>query len=174
VQPDVDQILDRAERSLERRVRPPRPQPVRDAILNFLTIPRSAGEIAEHIDRPVPTTTGHLRAMIQCGLVRRIGFGTYAPGSYDGPAVQLPQRRSQSSRMVRAQLVAHLHELSSVQGLHLKTGVPAELVRQALRDLWLSGLVAGNEAEGFRIARWKQEKAAKRAQARRAIRKRHR
>jgi len=162
------------ERTSERPVRAPRPQPVRDAILTFLTIPRSASEIAEHIDRPVPTTTGHLRAMIRCGLVRRIAFGTYAPGSYDGPSVQLPQRRSQSSRTVRAQLVAHLHELSSVQGLHLKTGVPTDQVWRALRDLWLSGLVAGNETEGFRIARWKQEKAVKRAQARRAIRKRQR
>jgi hypothetical protein len=44
-----------------------------------------------------------------------------------------------------------------VQGLHLKTGASEEMVRRALRDLWLSGLVAGNEGDGFSLVRWKQK-----------------
>ena len=142
---------------LDRPNRPARPQPIRDAILRFMTGPRSAGDIAEHIERPVPTTTGHLRAMIRLGLVRRIAFGTYAPGSYVGPKVRLPQRRSESSSALRAQLIALLHERGSVQGLHLKTGASEEMVRRALRDLWLSGLVTGTEADGFWLVRWKQK-----------------
>jgi len=170
----MDQVLDRAERRLERAARLPRPQPIRDAILRFLTSPRSAAEIAEHIERPVPTTTGHLRAMIECGLVSRIAFGTYAPRDYTGPAIRLPLRRSQSSKALRAHLFVHLRERSSIRGLHLKTGVSADLVRQAVRDLWLSGLVAGNEAEGFQVARWKKDNDAKEARRKRAIRKRQR
>jgi hypothetical protein len=154
---EVIEDLRLRERERTRAARRPRPQPIRDAILRFMTGPRSAGDIAEHIERPVPTTTGHLRAMIRLGLVRRIGFGTYAPGTYNGPKVGLPQRRSESSSALRTQLVALLHERSSVQGLHLTTGSSEEMVRRALRDLWLSGLVAGNEGDGFSLVRWKQK-----------------
>jgi hypothetical protein len=142
---------------LDRPARPARPPPIRDAILHFVTQPRAASEIAQYIERPVPTTTGHLRAMIRLGLVRRIAFGTYAPGGYTGPTIRLPQTQSESSGALRAQLVSLLHERSSVHSLRLKTGAPEQTVLGALRDLWLSGLIAGNEKEGFWLVRWKQK-----------------
>jgi hypothetical protein len=142
---------------LVRPTRPPHPQPNRDAILRFVTQPRSAGEIAEYIERPVPTTICHLRAMICLGLVRRIAFGTYAPGGYTDPKIRLPRRRSASTSALRAQLVALLHERASVQNLEQTTGMPAQMVRGALRDLWFSGLIAGNEKKGFWLVRWKKK-----------------
>lgn len=54
-----------------------RPQPVRDAILAFLTQERQAKEIADHIGRPVPNATGHLAAMGRRGLVVRTAYGRY-------------------------------------------------------------------------------------------------
>lgn len=54
-----------------------RSQPVRDAILAFLTQERQAKEIADHIGRPVPNATGHLAAMGRCGLVARTAYGRY-------------------------------------------------------------------------------------------------
>ena len=133
--------------------KPTRPQPIRDAILRFLSEPRSAGEIAEHIERPVPTATGHLRAMMERGLVRRIAFGTYALADYTGPAVRIPQRRSQSTREMRSTIRAYLGDRCSVQGLHLRTGIPEKAVRVTLRDLWLSGLLEGDETSGYRLVK---------------------
>ncbi|MCB8877444.1 helix-turn-helix domain-containing protein [Acidisoma silvae] len=133
--------------------KPTRPQPIRDAILRFMSEPRSAGEIAEHIVRPVPTATGHLRAMMQRGLVRRIAFGTYALSEYAGPDVRIPQRRSQSTREMRSTIRAHLCDRCSVQGLHLRTGISEKAVRVALRDLWFSGLLEGDETTGYRLVK---------------------
>jgi len=115
--------------------------------------PRSAGEIAEHIERPVPTATGHLRAMMERGLVRRIAFGTYALADYTGPAVRIPQRRSQSTREMRSTIRAHLDDRCSVQGLHLRTGISEKAVHVALRDLWFSGLLEGDETTGYRLVK---------------------
>ena len=133
--------------------KPARPQPIRDAILRFMSQPRSAGEIAEHIERPVPTATGHLRAMMQRGLVRRIAFGTYALADYTGPEVRIPQRRSQSTREMRSTIRAYLGDRCSVQGLHLRTGIPEKAVRVTLRDLWFSGLLEGDETSGYRLVK---------------------
>jgi len=115
--------------------------------------PRSAGEIAEHIERPVPTATGHLRAMMERGLVRRIAFGTYALADYTGPAVRIPQRRSQSTREMRSTIRAYLGDRCSVQGLHLRTGIPEKAVRVTLRDFWFSGLLEGDETSGYRLVK---------------------
>ena len=54
-----------------------RPQPVRDAILAYLTEPRQAHEIAAHTCSAPSVTTGHLRAMLARNLVVRTGFGRY-------------------------------------------------------------------------------------------------
>lgn len=135
--------------------RPARQQPIRDSILGFMSMPRSAGEIAAHIDRPVPTATGHLRAMINRGLVRRIAFGTYAPAAYTGPAVRIPQRCSGSTKELRHRLRELLGDYASVQWLHLRTGEPENAIRVALRDLWFSGLAEGNETTGYRLVQRK-------------------
>ncbi|WP_140883893.1 winged helix-turn-helix domain-containing protein [Muricoccus nepalensis] len=66
-----------------------RPQPVRDAILLNLTEPRQAVDIARAIGRTVPNVTGHLRAMMELGLVERVGYGRYAlPGTPGLPPVE--------------------------------------------------------------------------------------
>ncbi len=62
-----------------------RPQPIRNAILAYLSEPRSAQAIARHINRPVPTATGHLAAMRRLGLVVRLGYAAYARADYAGP-----------------------------------------------------------------------------------------
>ncbi len=54
-----------------------RPQPIRDAILAFLSEPRQAWEVAAHIDRSVPNATGHLAAMCRRGLAARVSYGRY-------------------------------------------------------------------------------------------------
>jgi hypothetical protein len=133
-----------------------RRQPIRDAILGFMTGPRSAGQIAEHIERPVPTATGHLRAMIRLGLVRRIAFGTYAPAAYTGPDDRIPQRRAESSKELRHQVRQFLDTFASVQGLHLRTGQSEKSIRVALRDLWFSGLLEGDEKAGYRLVQRKR------------------
>ena len=62
-------------------IAPPRPQPIRDAILAYLTEPRRALEIAAHIERSIATATGHLAAMKRRGLVVSVKHGVYArPG----------------------------------------------------------------------------------------------
>ncbi len=55
-----------------------RPQPIRDAILAYLTEPRRALDIAAHIERPIATATGHLAAMKRLGLVVSVRRGIYA------------------------------------------------------------------------------------------------
>ncbi len=50
---------------------------IRAKILAFLEKPRSAREIATHIDRSVPNVTGHLRAARKLGLVVRVDWGRY-------------------------------------------------------------------------------------------------
>ncbi len=72
-----------------------RPQPIRDAILAFLSAPRQAQHVAAHIGRPVSTATGHLAAMRRRGLVVRIAPGRYRraeppPGRVRQPAVAGP------------------------------------------------------------------------------------
>lgn len=54
-----------------------RPQPIRDAILAYLSEPRQAKQVARCIGRPIPTATGHLGAMCRLGLVVRTGYGRY-------------------------------------------------------------------------------------------------
>ncbi|QDD92857.1 Transcriptional regulator, ArsR family (plasmid) [Roseomonas mucosa] len=66
----------------QRRADGQRLQPVRDAILESLSEPRQAVEIARVVERTVPNVTGHLRAMLRRGLVERIAYGRYArPGT---------------------------------------------------------------------------------------------
>ncbi len=55
-----------------------RPQPIRDAILDYLTEPRRAMQIAAHIERSTAIATGHLAAMKRRGLVVSVKHGVYA------------------------------------------------------------------------------------------------
>jgi predicted transcriptional regulator len=133
--------------------RAPRPQPIRDKIMVFLSEPRSACDVAELIERSVPIATGHLAAMRRAGLVKRIGYSAYALSDYDGPAVDLCRRQSMGEPALRRRLRTLLHEPSTVLGLRCRTGAPEIAVRAALHDLWMSGLVRGNDETGYRLAR---------------------
>ena len=91
-----------------------RSQPTRDAILEYLTEPRSVREIALHIDRSRETTGSHLTDMRRRGLIKRVGYGVYAlpyspmpeypsgslvrPGTRSAPRSWIPDRAAHRAR----------------------------------------------------------------------------
>ncbi len=76
-----------------------RPQPIRNAILAYLSEPRSAQAVARHINRPVPTATGHLAAMRRLGLVVRLGYAAYARADYAGPPLSFYRKSCRTKRV---------------------------------------------------------------------------
>lgn len=128
-----------------------RPSPIRDKILAFLATPRSASAIAAHIQRPVPTATGHLAAMRRRGLVRRIGWATYALATYDGEAHTLGPRRSRSDWSLRQSLRVLLVRRRTLLQLEVMTARPAAELLAALRDMWFSGCVTGDRVNGYQL-----------------------
>jgi DNA-binding IclR family transcriptional regulator len=141
---------------------PARPQPIPDAILAYLSEPRMAVDIARHIKRPVPTTTGHLAAMRRLGLVDRVGYGLYAlhgtaPAAWDeafqprrkqvaGEAGQRAATLALASKIRRA-----LSSPCRPSDLAQHLGEPRDAVKAVLERLWLSGVVTGNERQGFEL-----------------------
>ena len=141
---------------------PARPQPIRDAILAYLTEPRLAVDIARHIKRPVPTTPGHLAAMRRLGLVDRVGHGVYA---LNGTAVAVgdqafqPRKRPPVgqpegrvaflalARRIRRELAAPCR----CADLAVRLGEPWDAVHAVVERLWLSGIVTGSERTGYRL-----------------------
>ncbi len=71
--------------------RPVRTQPIRDAILAYVTEPRRACEVAAHITRPIATTTGHLAKMKRLGLIVQTERGVYLRANRD--RTDLKERR---------------------------------------------------------------------------------
>ena len=141
---------------------PARPQPIRDAILAYLSELRLAVDIARHIKRPVPTTTGHLAAMRRIGLVDRVGYGLYAlhgtaPAAGDeafhsrrlqvvGEAEQRAKTLALAAKIRRA-----ISSLCRPSELAVRLGEPRDAVKAVLERLWLSGVVTGNERQGFEL-----------------------
>ena len=143
-------------------VPPARPQPIRDAILAYLSEPRRAVDIARHIERPVPTTTGHLAAMRRLVLVDRVGYGRYALHGTVPPGGEKAFRPRQLRAAGEAELWAMTRALSGkirqalaspcrTSDLAVRIGEPQDAVKAVLERLWLSGLVTGNEREGFEL-----------------------
>ncbi len=141
---------------------PARPQPIRDAILAYLSEPRRAVDIARHIERPVPTTTGHLAAMRRLGLVDRVGYGLYALHGTVQAGGDEAFRPHQLRAAGEAELWAMTRALSGkIRGalsspcrtseLTVRIGEPRDAVKAVLERLWLSGIVTGNEREGFEL-----------------------
>ena len=134
-------------------------QPIRDAILRYLTEPRFVREIALHLDQPVLTVTGHLSAMQRRGLIRRVGPGVYAPLDSPIPAEPAgapvtpgPSRtRSGSQSAAHRCACALLTGPRNIQSLRLETGLPGADVAAGLNALWLAGLVAGDESKLYRL-----------------------
>lgn len=128
-----------------------RRSPIRDAILACLGTPRRVADIAAHIGRPVPTATGHLAAMRRRGLVKRIGYATYALATYPGESLALGHRQSRSDRPLRRTLRALLVERRTLAELCQATSASPEAVTAALRELWYTGLVSGDRVRGYRL-----------------------
>ncbi len=55
-----------------------RPAPIADRIYELLSRPTRPVELRPLLDRPIPTITGHLHAMMLSGRVRRLRPGLYA------------------------------------------------------------------------------------------------
>jgi hypothetical protein len=115
----------------------------------FLSEPRSARQVAEYIDRPVPVATGHLGAMCRLGLAQRIGQNAYATAGYDGPPVQFPYNRTNHHNGLRRKIRPLLSKRINSAGLWHKTGASIEDIRGALREMWLSGAVIGDDQNGY-------------------------
>lgn len=128
-----------------------RRSPVRDMILAFLSDARRAADIAAHIQRTVPITTGHLAAMQRLGLVKRIGRATYALATYTGEGTELGARKSGSTLVLRQKLRALLIERRSLSDLCAETHEPSDTIVAALRDLWFSGFVTGDRINGYKL-----------------------
>ena len=128
-----------------------RPQPIRDAILAYLSEPRFVRDIALHIRRPVPTTTGHLAAMRRRGLVKRIGPAVYAlPDSVMAAPVS-PCARQDKPPAGRRSIALLLTQPRSVAALCKETALPRAEVEAALNSLWLGGLVTDDARDGYRL-----------------------
>ena len=116
-----------------------RPQPIRDAILAYLTEPRSARDIALHIVRPVPTATGHLAAMRRRGLAKRIAYAVYAPP--DWPAAAETMGQLARSQPTRTAILEYLTEPRSVREIALHIDRSRETTGSHLTDMRRRGLI---------------------------------
>lgn len=130
-----------------------RRQPIRDALLAYLEKPRLVADIARHIGRPVPTTTGHLAAMRRLGLVKRLGYAVYGLSGWSGPVPSYQRTSPGLPADVRAKVRAALREPITFSDLVRVTGLREDDVRRAVRAFWMTGLVAGDEASGYRPMR---------------------
>ena len=112
-----------------------RKQPIRDAIMAYLTEARSAKQIAEHIERKVSIATGHLRAMGIRGLVVRVGWGQYIrTDRCDAPPDPNTITRANSTMSL-----VQLHAGESLEHLQKLTGRPLERVLRAVQGLQAAG-----------------------------------
>ena len=110
-----------------------RKQPIRDAIMAYLTEARSAKQIAEHIERKVSIATGHLRAMGIRGLVVRVGWGQYIRSDRcDVPPDPTTITRANSTMSL---VQRHVAEAESLEHLQTLTGRSAIRVLQAVQRL---------------------------------------
>lgn len=106
---------------------------IQDAIVAFLSEPRSAKEIANHIDRKVPTATGQLQAMVRKGVVVRLAWGVYGRRDLcpDAPDPTAIRRNSPVQELV----LRHALEASGFDDLAQRTGRSAGRLRELLRTL---------------------------------------
>ena len=153
--------------------RPTRPQPIRDAILAYLTEPRAAIDVALLIKRPVPTATGHLAAMRRLGLIKRLGYAAYARADYEGPAMSFRRRRATAVPALREGLSKLMRKRRrTAPALASESGAAIADVRAAIWELWLSGLVIGDDEAGYRVTVSEHARIARRkARKGRAVRK---
>jgi hypothetical protein len=140
-------------RRKRRRAPPPsrRRQPVRDAILAFLVEPRSAKELADHIDRKVSVATGHLRAMRLRNLVVRVSWGVWVRSDRcqhaPDPATIRRNNPAQDA------LLEHLAQPRTVEDLERLTGKSRSKIRDLLTKMMVSASVERQPDDRFTAAR---------------------
>lgn len=110
---------------------------IRDKILVYLDQPRSAREIATHINRTVPNATGHLRAARKRGLVVRVEWGRYvrADRCKDAPE-HASIRRPNSDQDL---LLSVAGQAASLEDLVRLTGRTANRLRRVAERLRARG-----------------------------------
>lgn len=107
-----------------------RRHPIRDAIMAFLTEPRTVKQIAEHIERRTSTATGHLRAMHKWALIVRLRWGVWVRrDKCDNPPNQTSIRRG---RPTQEALLDHLRDPKTLEELEQITGNPRRSLQSAL------------------------------------------
>lgn len=139
--------------SSEPLLTPARPAPIRAAILAYLSQPRSAGEVADHICRPIPTATGHLNAARKLGLVTRLARSQYALAGFDGDLMPQPRTRARphDETRLRRTIIDLLHDTRTETDLHLLTNAPPDQIRNEIHRLWRHAFVQGDATTGFRL-----------------------
>ena len=111
---------------------------IRAMILAFLEEPRSAREIATHIDRTVPNATGHLRAACKLDLVVRVGWGRYVRADRCEKAPdQTSIRRPNSDQDL---LLSDADQARSLDDLIRLTGRTAPRLRRVVARVQSRGL----------------------------------
>ena len=129
-----------------------RPQPIRDAILAFLSEPRQAWEVAAHIGRSIPNATGHLAAMCRRGVAVRVGYGRYEHAGaaqesvrQDTIACSFP---AQDAVVARLGQPAHYSEVAQAVGRSAGStlSVLCSLVRSGFAVRCSKGVFAAAEA----------------------------
>lgn len=130
-----------------------RDAPIRQAILSFVTIPRSAGEIARHINRTIPTATGHLRASCNLGLTRRIARSFYVVVDYvgDPPARRSTKCRPRRDVALRTSLIRLLHTPVTEEALAILAGAHPVDVKFELDHFRLNGWLIGSPHQGLQL-----------------------
>ena len=115
-----------------------RKQPIRDAIMAYLTEARSAKQVAGQIDRKVSVATGHLRAMRLRGLVVRVGWGQYVrTDRCDAPPDQMTIQRPNARLDL---LVRAAADAVSLEDLAQLTGRKPNEVRRVAAHLEVKGV----------------------------------
>ena len=124
-----------------------RAQPIRDAIMTFLLIPRTVKEIAVSIGKKTSITTGHLRAMRAKDLVVRLSWGVWVRRDrcVDAPNPQTIRRNNPAQEF----LLLQLHEPRTVDDLQQITGQERSRLRSLLSKMVKCNLVERRDSEVF-------------------------
>jgi len=126
--------------------------PIRQAILNFVATPKTPSEIAEHIKRPVPTTTGHLRATCKLGLTKRLARSFYVVTAYSGEVpTKRPAPRTKRQIHLRQHVIQLLHDVHDEADLCRLTAASLTEVQHELLGLWRNGFLSGDRESGFQL-----------------------
>ena len=119
---------------------------IRAKILAFLDEPKSARDIATHIDRTVPNATGHLRAACKRGHVVRVDWGRYVRADRcTEPPDRASIRRPNSDQDL---LLSVADQARSLDDLVRLTGRTANRLRHVLRRLQAKGATLPPLLEG--------------------------